>query len=87
MGCVCSPIPTWRKSGALRWIGPVAAVGMMLGLAGCSPPNSTRLPELSTIPRRVLSAEEQQKAMDDMKDVRETHRDEAIKEIERKSGH
>lgn len=50
-------------------------------LAGCSPGNSTRLPELSSIPRRLLSAEEQKKAVDALQERRETHREEAIEEI------
>ncbi|MGE8941521.1 hypothetical protein ACO2I3_06385 [Leptospira interrogans] len=69
----------------LRWTARAAILGVALMLGACSPPNSTRLPELSSIPRRVLSTEEQQKAMDDLKDRRETHRAEAIKEIERES--
>ena len=87
MGCVCSSTLTRRKPCWVRRIRFMASIGAALAVAACSPPNSTRLPELSSIPRKLLSAEEQKKAMDDMKDVRETHRDDAIKEIERTSGH
>jgi hypothetical protein len=68
----------WRASRP-GWIIAGLAAGV---LAACSPPNSTRLPELASIPRRVLSPQEQQKAMEDLTSVRETHRNEAIKEIQ-----
>ncbi|HEX7076723.1 MAG TPA: hypothetical protein VF226_22010 [Hyphomicrobiaceae bacterium] len=57
------------------------AIGLASSLASCSPGNSTRLPELSSIPRKLLSAEEQKKVVDELQRRRDTHREEAIKEI------
>ncbi len=57
------------------------AIALASPLASCSPGNSTRLPELSSIPRKLLSAEEQKKVVDELQQRRETHREEAIKEI------
>lgn len=63
------------------------AVLLALIVAGCSPANSTRLPELATLPRRVLSTEEQKKAVDELKSRQENHRAEAIREIESAQKH
>lgn len=65
-----------------RSVAAAGALLLALVVAGCSPANSTRLPELAGLPRRVLSTEEQQKAVEAMKSRQETHRAEAIKEIE-----
>lgn len=59
------------------------AVAMMLGLflSACSQANSTRLPELATLPRGLLSKEEQKRAVEELQERREAHRKEAIREI------
>jgi hypothetical protein len=54
----------------------------LLAVAGCSQANSTRLPELASLPRRLLSDEEQKKAVEELKARQETHRAQAVKEIE-----
>jgi len=70
-------------AGCAGWAAAMASALMLaLLLAGCSQANSTRLPELSSLPRRILSDEEQKKAVEEMKVRRETHQTEAIKEIE-----
>jgi len=62
---------------------PVAgALLLALLVVGCSQANSTRLPELASLPSRVLSDEEQKMAVEEMKARRETHRAEAIKKIQ-----
>lgn len=61
---------------------PVAgAVVLALLVAGCSQANSTRLPELATLPRDLLSKEEQTKAVEALQERRKVHREEAIEEI------
>lgn len=68
------------------WSAPLAGAMMLaLLMAGCSQANSTRLPELASLPRSILSAEEQKKAVEEMTSRRETHEAEAIKKIENES--
>jgi hypothetical protein len=60
----------------------VWATVIALGVTGCSQAFQTPLPELSSISRRLLSADEQKKAIEDMNLERERHEAEALKEIE-----
>jgi len=57
------------------------AIGLALLAGSCSPQNATRLPELSSLPRQILSTEEQKKAVEDLQARREAHRAEAEEEI------
>jgi len=78
-GTTAAPRARGLAGGAL-WTGAAAVTVTLLALilSGCSPGNSTRLPELSSIPRKLLSAEEQKKVVDELQKRRETHREEAI---------
>jgi hypothetical protein len=58
-----------------------AAAGTALCTAGCSQVLPTQLPELVAVSRKVLSEEEQKKAIDELTAKKETHHGEAIKEI------
>jgi hypothetical protein len=60
----------------------LAAAGTALWLAGCTDAIPTVLPDLVSIPRNVLSNEEQQKAIEELAAKKETHQAEAIKQIE-----
>ncbi|MCL4764815.1 MAG: hypothetical protein KJZ80_01100 [Hyphomicrobiaceae bacterium] len=73
----------FRPATSAGCIGAAAGALVLTALvAGCSQANSTRLPELASLPRRLLSEEEQKKAVEALKARQETHRAEAIKEIE-----
>lgn len=63
-----------------------AALALCLAAVGCSQANSTRLPELASVPRRLLSDEEQKKAVTELKELPAAHRAEALKKIEGESG-
>lgn len=82
----CSPTTEARAgrpaAGVAGRAAPVAgAVVLALLFSACSPGNSTRLPELATLPRGLLSKEEQKKAVEDLQERRKVHRTEAIEEI------
>src|SRR5690606_22878542 len=69
-------------AGAAAWVTLVAAaVALGLCLAGCSQANSTRLPELATLPRGLLSKDQQKEAVEELEDRRKVHRKQAIEEI------
>lgn len=71
--------PAARLGGvALRAAG---AVVLALLVSACSQANSTRLPELATLPGGLLSKEEQKKAVEELQERRKAHRTEAIEEI------
>ena len=59
-----------------------AAAGTALPIAACSQALPTQLPELVADVRRVLSDEEQKKAIDELTAKQETHQREAIRQIE-----
>jgi hypothetical protein len=63
-----------------------AAAGTALCIAGCSQALPTQLPELVALPRKVLSEEEQKKAVDELTAKKDTHQGEAIKQIENHKG-
>ena len=71
--------PATAAAGLVVWS---AGAVMVLGLlTACSQANSTRLLELATLPRGLLSKEEQKKAVDELQERRKVHRTEAIEEI------
>jgi len=51
-------------------------------LTGCAEVNYPRLPDLGGIGRNLLTPQEQQKTINDMRTEQETHGAEAAKEIE-----
>jgi hypothetical protein len=63
-----------------------AAAGTALWLGGCSQALPTQLPELVSLPRQVLSEEEQKQAIDELTAKKDTHQGEAIKQIENHKG-
>jgi hypothetical protein len=72
--------PAARRRAGLAAV--AAAAGTALWIAGCSQVLPTQLPELTSVPRKVLSEEEQKKAIDELSAKKETHHDEAIRQIE-----
>lgn len=69
-------------AGLADQVAPVAgAVVLALMLSACSQANSTRLPELASLPSGLLSKEEQEKAVEELQERRKVHRNEAIEEI------
>ncbi len=80
-GCLRNPTVSGPSLGPSA--GALAAIVLAsLVTAACSQENSTRLPDLAALPRRVLTDEEQKKAVEDLKAAQAAHRAEAIKEIE-----
>jgi len=72
--------PNRSLAGSASWAVLFAGViGLML--AGCSRANSTRLPELATLPEGLLSKEQQQEAVEELQERRKAHRKQAIEEI------
>jgi hypothetical protein len=63
-----------------------AAAGTALPIAACSQALPTQLPELVADVRKVLSDEEQKKAIDELTAKQETHQREAIRQIETQKG-
>jgi hypothetical protein len=59
-----------------------AAAGSALCIAGCSQAIPTQLPELIADARKVLSDEEQQRAIEELTSKQETHEREAVRQIE-----
>jgi hypothetical protein len=59
-----------------------AAAATALCTAGCSQVLPTQLPELVVLPRKVLSEEEQKKAIEELTAKKEAHHGEAIKQIQ-----
>jgi hypothetical protein len=79
----CLPTRATPRPARSAPAGAVAVVMLaLLAVAGCSQANSTRLPELASLPRRLLSDEEQKKAVEELKARQAAHRAEAVKEIE-----
>ncbi len=76
------PLPSDWSARESRRVLAAGTMLLVLLLAGCSQSNSTRLPELASIPRQILSDDEQKRAVDEMNARRESHTAEAIKEIE-----
>jgi hypothetical protein len=74
--------PSARRRAALAAVAAAAA----LGIGGCAEPSLTPLPELGSVPRQVLSNEEQQKAIDELIAKNQTHQAEAVKQIEQEKG-
>ena len=69
---------------AVRWTSALAllAVGAAM-LGGCSETLSlSRLPDISSVPERVMSKEEQRGKVDELVAKAEKHQTEAVKEIE-----
>nr|PZN82442.1 MAG: hypothetical protein DIU57_11690 [Pseudomonadota bacterium] len=67
-------------AGVKLWAALLACV-MGLALASCSRANSTRLPELATLPEGLLTKEQQQEAVEKLQERRKVHREQAIEEI------
>jgi hypothetical protein len=65
-----------------RLMALAVAAGTALPIAACSQALPTQLPELVADVRRVLSDEEQKKAIDELTAKQETHQREAIRQIE-----
>jgi hypothetical protein len=62
----------------------IASCASPMALAGCSDTLSlARLPDLSRLPSKLLSKEEQSKSMSQMIEKGQTHQAEAAKEIEK----
>ena len=72
--------PNRSLAGSAPWAVLLAGV-IGLVLAGCSRANSTRLPELATLPEGLLSKEQQQEAVEELQERRKAHRKQAIEEI------
>ena len=72
--------PNRPLAGSAPWTVLFAGV-IGLVLAGCSRANSTRLPELATLPEGLLSKEQQQEAVEELQERRKAHRKQAIEEI------
>ena len=72
--------PNRPLAGSAPWAVLLAGV-IALMLAGCSRANSTRLPELATLPEGLLSKEQQQEAVEELQERRKAHRKQAIEEI------
>jgi hypothetical protein len=71
----------------VRLAAVAGAAGAVLWIAGCSQVLPTQLPELVSVSRKVLSEEEQKKAIDELTAKKATHQGEAIKQIESRRGH
>jgi len=65
---------------AAGWLALLAAAG---AVSGCSQVIETPLPEIGQLTRRLLSAEEQKKAVEDLQQSKSARQAEAIREIER----
>lgn len=77
------PTSRGRRAGlraALIW---VAAAGL-IAMAGCANPSSTPLPPLTPDPRKLLTKEEQAKAIADMSAKKESGRTDVLKEVEKR---
>ena len=62
----------------------IASCAAAMALAGCSDTLSlAQLPDLSRLPSKLLSKEEQSKSMSQMVEKGQTHQAEAAKEIEK----
>lgn len=77
------PSSTARRTGprgASRWL----ALAGLVALAGCANSSSTPLPPLTPDPRKLLTKEEQAKAIADMSAKKESGRTDVLKEIEKR---
>ncbi len=62
-------------------------LGGLLFLTACTQVLPTILPDLSLPQRKVLTSEEQQKAIEELSRKKETHEADAIKQIEQDKKH
>lgn len=62
-------------------------LGALLLLTACTQVLPTILPDLGRTERKVLTSEEQQKAIEELARKKETHEAEAIKQIEQDKKH
>ena len=76
------PSPMPPPTATLRRLGCLVAV--LLGLAGCAGGSSTPLPPLTPDPRKLLTTEEQTKAIADMSVKKDSGRTDVLKEVERR---
>lgn len=73
--------------GVARILGLSAVLALAALLAGCAATESLPYPNLGTVKRikeRILSKEEQEAAIKEMAEAEKTHKEQAIKEIERR---
>ncbi|MGE0613364.1 MAG: hypothetical protein AB7G34_17445 [Hyphomicrobiales bacterium] len=73
--------------GVARFLGLAAVLALSVSLAGCAATESLPYPNLGTVKRikeRILSKEEQDAAIKEMAETEKTHKQQAIKEIERR---
>jgi hypothetical protein len=77
------PTSTARRAGPRAALIGLAAAGL-IALAGCANSSSTPLPPLTPDPRKLLTKEEQAKAIADMSAKKESGRTDVLKEIEKR---
>lgn len=75
----------WKKDAPARPLGPLAlaaALGVAVLSAGCSSSIQTPLPSLSPAASSSMTESEQQKAVNEMNQLRATHEQDAARSIE-----
>jgi len=72
----------WAARSRARLVVLAAAAATALSIAACSQALPTQLPELVAEVRKVLSDDEQKKAIEELMAKQETHQREAIRQIE-----
>lgn len=77
------PSSSPQQASPLTCLGYLAVVAV-LGLAGCANGSSTPLPDLTPDPRKLLTKEEQAKAIADMSVKKDSGRTDVLKDAERR---